>query len=120
MPSTVDINRKPFANAPTFISPTANLCTDSNIAATRVPARPRVRCDRRNMLNPIFFLSLLASPSPALADTLQSVIDQYQLNAASYNLSFPSTTLNSDAAVAWVVQNWSPVVNHLDWGDSNV
>jgi hypothetical protein len=53
-------------------------------------------------------------------DTLQSLISQYDLSGPSYSLSFPQTTLNSDAAAAWVVQNWHTVVNHLDWGDANV
>lgn len=72
------------------------------------------------MLPPLILLSLL-SPSSVLAiDTVQSIISQYNLNGAAYQLGFPSTTLNSDAAAAWVVQNWHTVVNHLDWGDSNV
>lgn len=73
-----------------------------------------------SMIPHLLVLSLLPAAPVLAIDTLQSVIDQYQLNAASYNLSFPSTMLNSDAAAAWVVQNWNTVVNHLDWGDSNM
>ncbi|ORY35660.1 hypothetical protein BCR39DRAFT_511370 [Naematelia encephala] len=53
-------------------------------------------------------LIILVSLIPRIkAVTLQSVIANYSLTAASYNFSVPTTTLDSDDAVDWIKDNWA-------------
>ncbi|WVQ81838.1 hypothetical protein IAT38_003965 [Cryptococcus sp. DSM 104549] len=64
------------------------------------------------------FVSL--APLPSSAVTLQSIVDAYGLDGATYDFTWPDSALNSVEANAFIDKNWALNSNKVDWGSSNI
>ena len=68
--------------------------------------------------SPLIILPFLALPALA-AMSLSSITTSYGLTAASYNFSFPTTTLGSSDADNWVTKAWD-LNSHIAFGQNDM
>ncbi|RXK42318.1 hypothetical protein M231_00308 [Tremella mesenterica] len=63
---------------------------------------------------------LLLLARVVVGDTLLNIVSNHGLTAGNFVFPVPGTTLNSDAASQYIVQNWDLSASHLDFGANNV